>query len=169
MLRRMGIKAAQVIDFLIMHAHPLVKYKDNILPGKYRTVFILIHMVASYSVKMMVLFPTCPIAAFPYNNMAANVTDQLALWENENYRIKANDAVVVECRNAIQGVLLNYKPNNTAINVMPEVFASLVRSLRKVGLLLWESAESMTIAIPPVDNYLRVVQSYIESCVSNVV
>lgn len=39
---RMGIKAAQVIDFLIMHAHPLVKYKDNILPGKL-VVYITTH------------------------------------------------------------------------------------------------------------------------------
>ena len=97
------------------------------------------------------------------------MTDQLALWENENYRIKTREAVVVECRNAVQGVLLNYRPNNSAVNVMSEVFASLVQSLRKVGLLLWENAESMTIAIPPVENYLRVVQSYIESCVAEVV
>jgi len=32
---RMGIKAAQVIDFLIMHAHPLVRSKKNIIPGNF--------------------------------------------------------------------------------------------------------------------------------------
>lgn len=115
----------------------------------------------------MHITPTIVNVCFAF--FAANVTDQLALWENENYRIKTREAVVVECRNAIQGVLLNYRPNSTAINVMSEVFASLVQSLQKVGLLLWGNAETMTIAIPPIDNFLRVVQSYIESCVADVV
>ena len=30
----MGIKAAQVIDFLIMHAHPLVRDKKHVVPGR---------------------------------------------------------------------------------------------------------------------------------------
>lgn len=93
------------------------------------------------------------------------MTDQLALWEAENFRIKTQEAVVVECRDAIQSALLNFKAN--AVNA-PEIFGSLVQNLKKIDVLLWENAETMTIAISPVDNFIRVVQSYIESCVSNI-
>jgi len=125
---RMGIKAAQVIDFLIMHAHPLVRSKKNIIPD--------------------------------------NVTDQLALWEAENYRIKTQDAVVIECREAIQSALLHYNANT--LNT-PDVFDTLEANLKKVDLLLWVNKETMIIAIPPVDNYIRVVQSYIESSVASAI
>jgi len=92
------------------------------------------------------------------------VTDQLALWEAENYRIKTQDAVVIECREAIQSALLHYNAN--ALNT-PEIFDILVANLKKVDLLLWVNRDTMIIAIPPVDNYIRVVQSYIESSVSS--
>jgi hypothetical protein len=137
---RMGIKAAQVIDFLIMHAHPLVRKKNHIIPGIFSPNFFSFFKI------------TCCYKE--------NVTDQLALWEAENYRVVAQDAVVLECRDSLCSVL-GVGGEHPRIK---EVFSMVGASLKKVNLLLWSSEETLMLAVHPVDNYLDIVMSFIDDC-----
>lgn len=109
------------------------------------------------------IFAGAPHQSFLLQLASDNVTDQLALWEAENYRIKAQDAIVIECRDAIQSALLSF--STTAVSVT-EIFDGLVASMKKVDLLLWHNKEALIIAVAPVDNFVRVIQSYIESSVA---
>lgn len=72
---RIGMKAAQIIDFLTLHAHPVMRQnKMKAAPGK---------SVSSSSLTSSVL--------------PENVIDQLVLWESEMTRMQMQDAAVVDC------------------------------------------------------------------------
>lgn len=94
---KMGIRAAQVVDFLVLHAHPMVAGKAHVVPE--------------------------------------NVTDELALWEAESQRLQTEEAVVVDFREFS--------------DLSRKEFTDVVDALGQAGVLLWDSAEKMVVAVSP--------------------
>lgn len=106
---RLGIAAYQIIDFLMLHAHPMLRSRVPIVPE--------------------------------------NITDQFAIWEAENQRIEANDAVVVDFRDVDDFAQSAYR--------------SLVDNLQHARVLLWEGGEGQRMVAVTTEGF-KMVQSAVD-------
>ena len=106
---RLGITAYQIIDFLMLHAHPMLRNRVPIVPE--------------------------------------NITDQFAIWEAENQRIEANDAVVVDFRDVDDFAQSAYR--------------SLVDNLQHARVLLWEGGEGQRMVAVTAEGF-KMVQSAVD-------
>lgn len=131
----MGIKAAQMIDFLVMYAHPQVRNRssEKILPE--------------------------------------NVTDQLALWERENFRIQADEAVLIDFRNLIgfdRSLYTLLLKNVFGIERSSQQQGSKDTSVHTLdgssreNALLWRNDESMSICVSPTSDCFDPMTAFLE-------
>jgi transcription initiation factor TFIIH subunit 4 len=90
---RMGMKSSQIIDFLIVHAHPVMKARNNL----------------SSSSKATAILPD-------------NVIDQLILWESELSRIQTKDALSIDLKNLVTMQPEQYQQLMNKLNALNLVF-----------------------------------------------
>lgn len=128
----MGIEAVQVIEFLVMHAHPQTRQRKcgRIIPE--------------------------------------NVTDRLAQWESENYRIKSQDAILLDFKEIIGFDRKTYS------RLMRHCFlvdgktgtsngkGSTTEGAQVSQTLMWRNDEQMMIAVDPNSNALQDVNDFLQ-------
>ena len=127
----MGISAKQIIEFLSTHAHPLLLQKTQKSSVKSNG-----QSSVSFSLSTTVSTDIVP----------ANVSDQLFLWEAENYRIHSQEAVLFSLGN-IRGF--------SALHL-----TKILEYMRRVDGLLWsdEAARIIVVTASAAD----MLQSYME-------
>lgn len=90
---RMGMRSAQIIDFLIVHAHPVMKARNTL----------------SSNSKATAILPD-------------NVIDQLILWESELSRIQTKDALSIDLKNLVTMKSEQFQQLMNKLNALNLVF-----------------------------------------------
>jgi len=133
-----GINAGQIIEFLLMHTHPIISK---------RKVGIAAHATAGNSSGQQqdsILLPE-------------NIIDQLVLWEREVNRIKTEEVVVFDMYDDMlrlgQG-LHSHDANHSTL-----VYKKLFNYVVKAKLCVWSDKDKYVFAVTGQENF-QAVQSY---------
>jgi transcription initiation factor TFIIH subunit 4 len=122
---RMGMKAAQIIDFLMIHAHPKLLSTSTSAQSTNNHNNSNNTLTTQSSQKRIYKLPP-------------SVTDQIILWENETKRIQMEDALVIDC--------------SEVIGMTTSLFQDLVNYLKTQptgSLHIWSNIDKMLVASFP--------------------
>ena len=121
----MGISAAQIIEFLLMHSHPVVSQKK-------KSTFLTIQQASSNT---SAAGNTNPIL------IPENIIDQLVLWENETHRLRTEEVIVIDMNEAIASI-------HTDQHVLHiDMYNKLIRYVKQMDLAEWYHADKYIFAV----------------------
>lgn len=129
---QMGISAAQIVEFLLIHTHPVVGHKR--------------HNAANNSGTTGKDQPTVLLPE--------NIIDQLVLWENECTRIQIDDVIVIDMAADIDKLRATGPAGESEIRVCEK----LLDYAKKMGLCVWSNEENYSFAVSV--NDFPIVQKY---------
>lgn len=135
---KVGIKASQIIDFLISHAHPIVIAAATAHASTNSS---------SYNIAGTTDASTA--SAIKSAIIPQNVADQLLTWEAENFRIHARDALVITLSD-IRGFNMGH-------------FRQVSAYLKRTNAVLWENEKKLLLAVTPAGAEL--LPSFIEEVI----
>jgi transcription initiation factor TFIIH subunit 4 len=131
----MGLRASQIVGFLVDHAHPLLLSRpkvdnSNSIISNANTTNNIMRMTGTISNSIV----------------PQNITDLLLLWEAENYRIHSEDCLLFTLGEVRGMSLQNYQ--------------SIIEYMQRVDCLLWEHTPSRIMAVTL--SGAKLLQSYAE-------
>ena len=138
---KVGIKASQIIDFLVNHAHPVVlasataTLNSNNNSNNYNIAGTNTDISNTMNIKSLII--------------PQNVADQLLTWEAESFRIHAQDAVVVSYSDMRGFTIIHFR--------------QVSEYLKRTKAIIWENEKKLLMAITPQGAVL--LPSYLEDVI----
>lgn len=122
---QLGITAAQIVDFLSSHGHPVTRDRKNTLGGG----------TTSKAIDQSASALTC---------LPENVIDQLVVWERAIHRLKVfQDVVVID----MQEECVRWKHTTIKGKSVEEIFHSLVSFAEKMCICVWVNRQKYSFAV----------------------
>lgn len=140
---RAGIKSSQIINFLTIHAHPIVL--ERVLSSQQVKNKRLASEISSSGGNKSNDPQSSFITDFEYTIVPNNVIDQLLLWEAESFRVQTQDAVVFPLAEMSGFTIAHYKRT--------------VEYLIRLRCLLWEREAVRMVAVSP--EGVELLQSFV--------
>ena len=121
----MGMTAAQIIEFLLMHSHPVVSQKK-------KSTYLTLQQANSH--------PHSSGSSNPIL-IPENIIDQLVLWENETHRLQREEVIVIDMNDAIAAI----SADQQVLHI--EMYSKLIRYVKQMDLAVWYHADKYIFAV----------------------